>query len=233
MVHVDFNLINNLHTYGFFPDKSIFINNFSSFELNKHEIDEKSKSWKNKQKLKLLFPRRLQIIRGTRILPSVVKYLEEKKIDYQLTICGEGPDVSFLESQFKNNVRIKLIIGESENEMKRIYSDHDVVLVPSIASEGTSISAIEGMATGCVVLASEVGGLSNIIIDNYNGIICSSNNHLTFAHAIEKLLQNKSFAVELIEQAYKVYKTSFTKELWQNKWMEVIKNHKSINQLEL
>ena len=56
-------------------------------------------------------------------------------------------------------------------EMPAEYRDADVVVIPSVATEGTSLSCLEAMASGRPVMAGWVGGLSNLIIHEYNGLL--------------------------------------------------------------
>ena len=51
------------------------------------------------------------------------------------------------------------------------HSQFDIAVVPTTGSEGTSLSLIEAMSAHCAVLCTNVGGMTNIIIDGLNGIM--------------------------------------------------------------
>lgn len=55
-------------------------------------------------------------------------------------------------------------------EVPGLIADHDVVLVPS-AAEAFGLVAVEAIASGRWVVASDVGGLSDIIVDGVNGTL--------------------------------------------------------------
>jgi glycosyltransferase involved in cell wall biosynthesis len=57
-------------------------------------------------------------------------------------------------------------------EVARLYAEHDVVLVPSIA-EAFGLVAAEAIAAGRWVVAADVGGLSLIVQDGVNGTLVS------------------------------------------------------------
>jgi len=57
------------------------------------------------------------------------------------------------------------------DEVLDIHLEHDIAVVPSIASEGTSLSVAEAMGAGCAVVATAVGGVTNMIINGHNGIL--------------------------------------------------------------
>lgn len=51
------------------------------------------------------------------------------------------------------------------------YADADVSVIPTLWSEGTSLSCVEALAAGVPVVATPVGGLGNIVIPGFNGFI--------------------------------------------------------------
>lgn len=57
-------------------------------------------------------------------------------------------------------------------EIPSLLADHDVLLVPSLA-EPFGLVAVEAHAAGRWVVASDVGGLRNIVIDGVNGTLVS------------------------------------------------------------
>ena len=59
------------------------------------------------------------------------------------------------------------------DEMPSVYARADVVVVPSIEHEGTSLSAVEALVSGKPTVVSHIGGLGNLVIDGFNGHICN------------------------------------------------------------
>ena len=58
-------------------------------------------------------------------------------------------------------------------EMPAVYREADITVIPTLYSEGTSLSCLEAMASGNAVIATFIGGLPNLIIDEYNGLLIS------------------------------------------------------------
>jgi glycosyltransferase involved in cell wall biosynthesis len=56
------------------------------------------------------------------------------------------------------------------SEVPKLIADHDVVLVPS-AAEAFGLVAVEAIASGRWVVASDVGGLRDIVVDGVNGTL--------------------------------------------------------------
>jgi len=56
-------------------------------------------------------------------------------------------------------------------DMPAEYEKAHIIAVPTIFSDGTSLSCIEGMLHGCVPVVTDVGGLANLVIPEYNALI--------------------------------------------------------------
>ena len=69
------------------------------------------------------------------------------------------------------------------DEIPGLIAEHDVVLVPSVA-EPFGLAAVEAHAAGRWVVASDVGGLRDIVIDGVNGTLVSDGD---FAGAVARV----------------------------------------------
>jgi glycosyltransferase involved in cell wall biosynthesis len=76
-------------------------------------------------------------------------------------------------------------------EVPELVAEHDVVLVPSDA-EAFGLVAVEAIASGRWVVASDVGGLRDIIIDGVNGTLVDDGN---FARALAEVPDYDPFAI--------------------------------------
>ena len=108
------------------------------------------------------------------------------------------------------------------DEMPKAYKDADVVLVPTRYSEGTSLSCIEGMASGAAIIATNVGGLTNLVIDGFNGKLISPTAD-DLVDAVLWMIKNPKERVKLAENGLTVAREAFTKEKWDKSWQKEIK----------
>jgi len=102
-----------------------------------------------------------------------------------------------------------------------VHQQHDVAVIPSIGSEGTALSAIEAMAAGCAVIASDVGGLPNVIINGWNGLLISPESEALYG-ALKLLHDDRHTRRALAENAISVAYGAFSKERWERQWAAVI-----------
>ncbi|MFQ2418869.1 glycosyltransferase family 4 protein [Aeromonas caviae] len=224
IVCVDYNYPNWYRTI--LPNKLIdyhVIPNFTKIKP-KSEIENKVKSWDDKEKvIKILFARRFFDIRGVSLMIELTEKLINKyggKID--ITYAGEGPrlqDVVLLSQKYKN---IKITLYDAVNSID-FHSQFDVALIPSIGSEGTSLSLLEAMGAGCYCLSSQVGGLTNIVLDGFNGRLLRTRVDDWFL-ALTELIETEdhSDVKRQIINGHNVVKESFSLERWENMWKIVL-----------
>jgi len=218
LICVDYNYINWYRTQiRHYEMDYIIIPNFT--EIPMFNIDKFQE-----ETIRIIFARRFVIYRGTRIFADAVEKLLLKYNNIEITFAGDGPDGIFLERRFKHKKQVKFITYLSTESLD-IHKDKHIAVIPTIGSEGTSLSLLEAMASSCAVICSNVGGLTNIVIDNFNGIMINPDaNELFFA--LDKLIKERKLAEKYAEQAYNTVKNGFSFELWKEKWKKELSNFK-------
>ncbi|MCL6453644.1 MAG: glycosyltransferase family 4 protein [Alicyclobacillus sp.] len=80
------------------------------------------------------------------------------------------------------------------------YQAADIVVIPSIL-EATSLSALEAMASGVPVIASDVGGIPELITANITGLLVAPKSPSAIAGAIKWLVEHPMEAQEIGKRA--------------------------------
>ena len=106
--------------------------------------------------------------------------------------------------------------------MPRAYQAADISLIPSVHSEGTSLSCLEAMASGNAVIATRIGGLSDLIINNFNGFLIDPRPE-ELKQAIISLLDNPE-QLNLFKKRNPEVALAFSKDLWRHRWLSLLKN---------
>lgn len=96
-------------------------------------------------------------------------------------------------------------IGDFTNRTAELMAAASALVIPSQAFESFGLTMIEAMAFGVPVVATNVGGLPEVLGDSNAGYICSKENPLEFARAIKKILANPRMATELGKNGRKAY----------------------------
>jgi glycosyltransferase involved in cell wall biosynthesis len=105
--------------------------------------------------------------------------------------------------------RVKWLGQKDHDEVLRLYSIMDVVVVPSLF-EGFGLTAAEAMACRRPVVASDVDGLSELIQSGANGLLVPPGNPQALANAIVEFLLNPSKATAMGVQGQKVIEEKFS-----------------------
>jgi len=83
------------------------------------------------------------------------------------------------------------------NEFLGAYQAADVFVLPSIAGEAFGIVLLEAMAAGKPVIASNVGGICDLVTNNVNGFLVTPADAEALAENLLTLLRNKELAFQM------------------------------------
>jgi len=123
--------------------------------------------------------------------------------ELKLWIAGDGPEEDNLK-RLVDKLGIKdsvVFLGFVEHKnIPEIYSK-SFMFVRAPISEGFGISFIEAMSAGLPTIASNVGGIVDIIQDGNNGLLVPPDNVELLAQAIKKIVEDEQFAKKLSENA--------------------------------
>ena len=114
---------------------------------------------------------RMTAVKRTDDIARTLQALVERGVDGYLCLVGDGPDRTRLERRMHELGVAKrcLFVGYQEN-VARFYDAMDVLLLTSV-NEGTPVSVIEALAAGRPVVATRVGGVSDVVRDGVDGFL--------------------------------------------------------------
>lgn len=159
----------------------------------------------------ILVPRRLMVKCGVIFTVKAIEILieEYKMKNILLLIIGSGPEYKNLLDYVNTHDLQKFVIFKQDVEyylMPKFYRISDVVLIPSINvygyKEATSLSAIEAMASKTPVIASNIGGLAELIENNETGILVKEKSAEDIARNIALIFSNRAFKERIVEAAF-------------------------------
>ncbi len=132
-----------------------------------------------------------------------------KMQDVRYLIVGEGKERNNLE-QIINKLGLsdKVIFTGFCNDIKEILYSLDVFVLPSIR-EGQPIALLEAMATGTPIVATDIEGVNETIVDGITGILVPPKNPSALAEAIVCLLKDKKKAQEMGQAGRMVVEEKF------------------------
>lgn len=93
---------------------------------------------------------------------------------------------------------VEILEYSPHSEIPKYMSAADVFVLPSL-SEGLGMVILEALATGIPVVASRVGGIPDVLIDEYNGLLVEPRDTEGLAEAIVRILSDDKLRKRLIE----------------------------------
>ncbi len=154
----------------------------------------------------IIVPRRLVPKNGVQFAIQAMKHIPNR--DVRLLILGDGPQYPELAALAQGDIRIEFLGTVPHESIDRYYSIANAVLIPSVTShdiqEATSLSMLEGMACGKIVICSRIGGMQEVLQDGVTGILVSERNPEEIASRINSILKG-SIDIRLTGQMARQY----------------------------
>ncbi len=172
--------------------------------------------------LRVLFPRRLTSVRGVNEATRAAEVLVQRYPDLEFHFVGRAHDDRAEREMLAWAARHERLYyyWAPPHEMARLYRHMDIVLIPSLSTEGTSLSCLEAMAAGAAVVASWAGGLGNLVFDGFNGLLVEPTAK-NLIKAVERLRNDPRLRRRLGANARRVAR-SFGLDAWKRRWQAVV-----------
>ncbi|WP_295861109.1 glycosyltransferase [uncultured Fibrobacter sp.] len=164
-------------------------------------------------KFKVLFVGRHIERKGIRYLIDSAKLLPADK--FEIRIVGVG-DLTEKLKQYAAQYPHVVFTGKlSPEDLAHEYSTANVFVLPAIVdskgdTEGLGVVLIEAMELGLPIVASNVGGIPDVVVDGESGILVPEKDPEALANAFKRLASDRSLTVALLEGAQRRIAECFT-----------------------
>ncbi|QEA52666.1 glycosyltransferase family 4 protein [Loigolactobacillus coryniformis] len=85
----------------------------------------------------------------------------------------------------------RIIISDFRKDTPNLHNFFDIFVLPSTRPDPLPTVVLEAMATGKPVIGYSHGGITEMVKDNFNGILVSPSNISVFSKSIEQLIENR------------------------------------------
>jgi glycosyltransferase involved in cell wall biosynthesis len=135
--------------------------------------------------------------------------LREYKINFTLEIIGDGEKKNNLETFIKKRDLYEKVILPGwlprEKLIQSLYSAD--IFMSTSKREAQGVAIIEALSCGVPVISTDVGGVSDVLIDGFNGYLVENNNMDDFIKKIKSLNDNRELLKKLSKNAsYNIHK---------------------------
>lgn len=143
----------------------------------------------------ITFIGRLIYQKGAHDLIQAFNELELLDVPLKLLIVGNGPYRDILESNSSDNENIMFLGEKHKNEIVEILNETDIFVNPSY-SEGLPTSVLEAMSVGVPIIATDVGGTRELIINEKTGILIEPRNIPQLKQSIIRLIDDENLCAD-------------------------------------
>lgn len=181
---------------------------------------------KTQDRVVFVFPRRIEESRGHKMAIEAFRKVIKIHPNIELRLIGQiqdsvaQKDVDKILADFPENVFYDQF--SMEDSYKAFY-DSDIMLAPTTFTDGTPLACIEALASGLPVIATTVGGLPNLVIDHFNGLLIPTTVD-DLSNAMKELIENPELRKNMGDNSLNMAQSSFEKHLWEERWKNIIQN---------
>lgn len=125
-----------------------------------------------------------------------------EKVPAKLMMIGDGPDKAMAQRYCeKHHLESKVVFLGKSDEIEKVLCYSDLFLLPS-EQESFGLAALEAMLHQVPVISTNVGGLPEVNIQNYSGILCPVGAVDTMAEEAIRILSDTKLHLKFKQQAY-------------------------------
>lgn len=168
-------------------------------------------------KFKILFVGRHIERKGIRYLIEAAKYLPRDQFEIRIVGVGDLTEqLKELAAHVSGNSAEIIFTGKlSPEALANEYKSANVFTLPAIVdskgdTEGLGVVLIEAMELGLPIVASNVGGIPDVVIDGETGILVPEKDPEALANAYKRLASNPELISQLLAGAQKRIAECFT-----------------------
>jgi glycosyltransferase involved in cell wall biosynthesis len=124
-----------------------------------------------------------------------------------------------------NNLSETVKIIPFTTNLNAIWSITDIAVMPSTEKESFGLVALEAMMAKKPVVASNHGGLTEIVVDSKTGFLVEPNNIVDLKEALEKLINNPELRNTFGENGFKRAVENFSVQNYVSKIEDILQNN--------
>lgn len=148
----------------------------------------------------------------------------EKVESAMLYLVGTGPVEENVTKMLQNkglNSKIKMLGYKSGSELKSILENSISNVLPSEWYENGPYSVLEMMCMGKPTIASDIGGLPDMVVDGQTGLLFKAKHADDLAHKIQMLSDNKEEALRMGKRAREFVEKVHSEEAYYNRIIQI------------
>jgi len=147
--------------------------------------------------------------KGVSYLVEAAALIPEANKKYHFVIVGEGSCLPELKELVRKKGLVNFDFTGFRSDIPQLMSSFDIFAMPSL-SEGLSSAILEAMASSLPIVASNVGGIPELVRDGENGMLTPPADPAALASAIQRLAENPEESLRMGQHNRRQVEERFT-----------------------
>lgn len=192
---------------GIYPENYLKSDDLNNDDLNNDDCNLRRELGISKDAGVMLSVGRLMPVKGHSYLLSAFSKLLQRsgysnaEQNLYLVLVGDGPEAEKLRQQAEDlSIAEYVVFTGYRKDVPDFLQMADLFVLPSLM-EGMPIILLEAMAAGLPILASDVGGISEVVIDGESAMLIPSADDEALADSLENLWKSPELRQQLGTQA--------------------------------
>jgi glycosyltransferase involved in cell wall biosynthesis len=176
---------------------------------------------------RLLFLSNLMVSKGVLVLLDALEILKDKGCSFVCDfVGGETKDINAVRfaQEVKKRGLDEIVIYHGEKygaDKEEYWKRADIFVFPSL-NEAFGLVALEAMEYSLPIVASNEGGIPEVVHDNENGFLVEKGNANALADSIEKFLNDEPLRRKMGNNGHQLLLDKFTAEKFENRMRECL-----------
>jgi glycosyltransferase involved in cell wall biosynthesis len=186
----------------------IHINTYSEPSKSRHKTRRQLSL--NDSQVMLLATGNLSPVKGHSVLIDAIEMILSQGKSVHCFIAGQGELKSSLRTQIdQKKLSDNVTLLGYRDDIPQLLSSADIFCMPSL-NEALGYSLLEAMAAGLPVIASNVGGIPEVINDSKNGLLVTPGMPTELSNAIVRLIDDEHLRFTLGQKAKRHVASKFS-----------------------
>lgn len=143
--------------------------------------------------------------KGAHVLLEAFRQIRSTNVN--LKLYGYFPDTDYvkeLRREAKADERIDFMGNYERTELTKVLAGIDILVIPSIWYEAYGLSILEAFANKVPVIATDIGGIPEIVHDGHNGLLFKRGDVLGLKHKMESVINEPGLIQKFRENILRV-----------------------------
>jgi len=162
---------------------------------------------------------RLSPEKGSDVFVVAARIVVQQHPEVKFVVVGDGPERKKLEELTREyGLQGKLFWAGRRDDMPGVYASLDIQVQPSL-KEGLPMTILEGLAAGKPIVATRVGAVKTVIINEHTGLLVNPGSADEIASAVARLIQDSSLRTCLGQAGRARVKANFSATAMTEKYL--------------